>query len=55
MAKSLRITIMIDERLVVKLHEIQARKIRSTKKSFSLSKIVNITLAKQLRIKLNGH
>ena len=44
-----RITIVIDEDLIKKLHEIQAKKIKESTKSVSFSGVVNETLRKSLK------
>lgn len=44
-----RVTIMLDEDLVKKLHEIQAKKIKETSESVSFSGILNETLRKNLK------
>jgi len=44
-----RITIMLDDNLVKKLHEIQAKKIQKTNSSVSFSAILNETLRKSLK------
>ena len=43
-----RITIMLDDDLAKKLHEIQAKRIRETSKGLSFSRILNETLRKSL-------
>ena len=44
-----RITIMLDEDLIKKLHEIQAKEIKSSEKSVSFSHVLNQTLRKGLK------
>ena len=44
-----RITIMIDDDLVKKLHEIQANQIKKSKNSVSFSAIMNEILRKSLK------
>jgi len=44
-----RITIMVDDDLVKKLHEIQAKQIKVSKKSVSFSAVLNETLRKILK------
>jgi len=44
-----RITIMLDDDLVRKLHEIQAKKIKISTKSVSFSRVVNEALRKGLK------
>jgi len=44
-----RITIMLDDDLVKKLHEIQAKQIKISKKSVSFSAILNEILRKNLQ------
>jgi predicted transcriptional regulator len=44
-----RITIIVDDDLVKKLHEIQAKQIRQYKKSVSLSHVMNEVLRKSLK------
>jgi len=44
-----RITIMLNNDLVKKLHEIQAKQIKISKSSVSFSAIVNETLRKNLK------
>jgi len=44
-----RITIMLDDYLVKKLHEIQAKQIKISKKSVSFSAILNEILRKNLK------
>jgi len=46
---SKRITIMLDDDLVKKLHEIQAKQIKISKNSVSFSAIMNETLLKSLK------
>jgi len=55
MSNLVRLTIMLDDRLMKKLRGRQAKEIKKSNKSVSLSKIMNQTLAKQLGVKLNGH
>jgi len=44
-----RITIMLEDDLVKKLHEIQAQQIKISKSSVSFSAILNETLSKSLK------
>jgi len=44
-----RITIMLDDDLVKKLHEIQAKQIKQSTKSVSFSCVVNELLRKSLK------
>ncbi|MGD2107315.1 MAG: hypothetical protein PVH93_06865 [Nitrosopumilaceae archaeon] len=44
-----RITKMLDDDLVKKLHEIQAKQIKETSESVSFSAILNETLRKRLK------
>ena len=44
-----RITIMLEDDLVKKLHEIQAKQIRESKKSVSFSRVLNEVLRKGLK------
>ena len=44
-----RVTIMLEEDLLKKLHEIQAKKIKETTESVSFSGILNETLRKSLK------
>jgi len=44
-----RITIMIDDDLLKKLHEIQAKQIKETSESVSFSRVLNDELRKNLR------
>jgi len=44
-----RITIMLDDDLVKKLHEIQAKQIKISKSSVSFSAIINEILRKSLK------
>jgi len=44
-----RITIMLDDDLVKKLHELQSKLIKETAKSVSFSSVVNQTLRKYIR------
>jgi len=44
-----RITIMLDDNLVKKLHEIQAKQIKASTKSVSFSRVLNETLRKSLK------
>lgn len=46
-----RITIVMDDDLVKKLHEIQAKKIRESSKSVSFSAVLNECLASELKKK----
>ncbi len=41
-----RITIMLDDNLVKKLHEIQAKQIKASTNSVSFSRVLNETLRK---------
>ena len=44
-----RITIMLDDDLVKKLHEIQAKQIKQSTKSVSFSRVLNEVLRKNLK------
>jgi len=44
-----RITIMIDDDLLKKLHEIQTKQIKETSESVSFSRVLNDELRKNLR------
>ena len=44
-----RITIVIDEDLVKKLHEIQAKQIKESTKSVSFSSVINEVIRKNLK------
>ena len=44
-----RITVMIDDDLVKKLHEIQAKQIKESKASVSFSNVINEVLRKGLK------
>jgi len=44
-----RITIMLDDVLVKKLHEMQAKQIRESKKSVSFSRVLNEVLRKNIK------
>jgi len=44
-----RITIMLDDDLLKKFHEIQAKQIRQSTKSVSFSRVVNEALRKSLK------
>ena len=44
-----RVTIMLDEDLLKKLHDIQAKKIKETTESVSFSGVLNETLRKSLK------
>jgi hypothetical protein len=44
-----RITIMLDDYLVKKLHEIQAIQIKKTQKSVSFSRVLNEMLRKNIK------
>jgi len=46
---SQRITIMLEDDLVKKLHEIQAKQIKQSTKSVSFSRILNEVLRKSLK------
>jgi predicted transcriptional regulator len=46
---SARITIMLDDDLLKKLHDIQAREIKQSSKSVSLSRVLNEELRKSLK------
>ena len=46
-----RITIVLDDDLVKKLHEIQAKQIRESVKTVSFSKVLNDTVRKGLKQK----
>lgn len=44
-----RVTIMIEDDLLKKLHEIQAKQIKESSKSVSFSAVLNETLRKNLK------
>ena len=44
-----RITIMLDEDLIKKLHDLQAKEIKKSEQSVSFSKVLNQTLRKELK------
>jgi predicted transcriptional regulator len=44
-----RITIMLDDDLVKKLHEIQAKQIKESAESVSFSAVLNETIRKKLK------
>jgi predicted CopG family antitoxin len=44
-----RVTIMLDEDLLKKLHDIQAKKIKETTESVSFSEVLNETVRKSLK------
>lgn len=44
-----RVTIMLDDDLAKKLHEIQAKKIKESTKSVSFSAVLNETLRKKIK------
>jgi len=44
-----RITIMLEDDLVKKLHEIQAKKIKESSESVSFSGVLNETIRKKLK------
>ena len=46
---SKRVTIMLDDDLLKKLHEIQAKQIKETSESVSLSGVLNETLQSSLK------
>lgn len=46
-----RITIVLDEDILKKLHEIQSKRIRESSKSVSFSAVLNETLASGLKKK----
>jgi len=46
---SKRITIVLDDDLVRKLHEVQAKQIKETSESVSFSAVLNETLRKRLK------
>ena len=46
---SKRITIMLEDDLVKKLHDIQAKQIRESSKSVSFSAVLNDTVRKNLK------
>ena len=48
-----RITIVLDDRLLMKLKDLQAKKVRISTKSVSFSSIVNEQLAEHLKVKLD--
>ena len=44
-----RVTIMLDDDLLKKLHEIQAKQIKETSESVSFSAVLNETIRKKLK------
>jgi len=44
-----RVTIMLDDDLLKKLHEMQAKLIKESQKSVSFSRVLNETLRKKLK------
>jgi len=46
---SARITIMLDDDLIKKLHDVQAKEIKQSTKSVSFSRILNEVLRKSLK------
>ncbi len=44
-----RVTIMLDDDLLKKLHEIQAKQIKESQKSVSFSRVLNEMLRKSLK------
>jgi len=44
-----RITIMLDDDLLKKLHEIQAKQIKESRQSVSFSRVLNEALRKKLK------
>ncbi|MFQ5440151.1 MAG: hypothetical protein ACE5DL_01670 [Nitrosopumilaceae archaeon] len=46
---SKRITVMLDEDIIKKLHDIQAKQIRETSKSVSFSKVLNEAVRENLK------
>ena len=46
-----RVTIMLDDDLVKKLHDIQSKQIIETRESVSFSQVINITLEEGLKRK----
>ncbi len=46
---SARITIMLDDDLLKKLHDVQAKEIRQSSKSVSFSRVLNKELRKSLK------
>lgn len=44
-----RITIMLDDDILKKLHEIQAKQIKETSQSVSFSSVLNETIRKKLK------
>lgn len=44
-----RVTVVLDEDLVKRLHEIQAKMIKDTTKSVSFSQVLNETVRKNLK------
>jgi len=44
-----RVTIILDEHLLKKLHEIQAKQIKESAKSVSFSRVLNEVLRKSLK------
>ena len=53
MGKPIRITIILDEILHSKIREIQAKHIKTSKKSISFSSTINQILAAQLDVELS--
>ena len=47
--KAKRITIMLDDDLLKKLHEMQAKLIKESSKSVSFSRVLNETIRKKLK------
>ena len=48
-----RITIVLDDRLLAKLRDIQSKKLKTSVKAVSFSSIVNEQLAEHLKVKLD--
>ena len=48
---AIRITIMLDDDLLKKLHEIQAKQIKKSKKSVNFSRVLNEVVRKSLKKK----
>ena len=46
---SKRVTILLDEDVIKKLHRIQSKLIKESTSSVSFSKVVNLTLSKHLK------
>ncbi len=46
---AIKITVMIDDHLLKKLHEIQAKKIKESKAAESFSRVINEVLRKSLK------